>query len=119
MNENERPTEFQLPVPRGIGMAALACLVTLAFISWINRPTLDLVESGWARWLIYAPVPLLVTFLILYRSNWHREDTGAARMGSVLLASGMILAGVLLAVAVAICVAGFYSMAIRAGAGGR
>jgi hypothetical protein len=119
MSDPQRPAEFQFPVPRVIGLAALACLVSLTFIYWAAPPAVHLLESGWDRLLLYAPFPMLVTFIILYRGNWHREKTGVARLISLLLLSGLILAGVVFAIGVAVAIVGFSSMAMRAGAGGR
>ena len=119
MNNNEQPQKFELPVSRGVGLAAVACLVSLTVAYLLTGPTLETIESGWAKLLIFAPLPFLVTFAILYHSDWHRQYASTARMGSLLLASGLILAGVLAAIAVAVCVAGFYSIAVRQGIAGR
>jgi hypothetical protein len=119
MNDHEPPPKFELPVPRVVGLAAIACFLSLTGIYLLTRPTLGAIESGWAKLLIYAPLPLLVTFAILYHSDWHRQNSGAARMGSLLVTSGLILAGVLAVIAVAICFAGFYSIAVRQGFAGR
>jgi heme/copper-type cytochrome/quinol oxidase subunit 3 len=119
MNDNEQSPKFELPVPRVVGLAAIACFASLTGIYFIASSTSNTVGSGWAKLLIYAPLPLFVTFTILYRSDWHRQSRGAARMASLLVVSGLILAGVLAAIAVAVCVAGFYSIAVRQGIAGR
>lgn len=46
-----------------------------------------------------------MTFVVLYRSDWHREITGVARTGSLLLLSGVILGGEMIAAVVIIGVA--------------
>ena len=46
--------------------------------------------------LVYALLPLSVTFIILYRSCWHQELSKAKRAMSSLLISCVILGGVLL-----------------------
>ena len=119
MNDHEQPPKFELPVPRVVGLAVIACFISLTGIYLLTRPTMGAIESGWAKLLVYAPLPLLVTFAVLYHSDWHRQNSGAARMGSLLVVSGLILAGVVAAVAVAIVVAGFFSFAVRQGVAGR
>jgi hypothetical protein len=115
MNDNEPPPKFELPVPRVVGLAVIACFISLTGIYLLTRPTMGAIESGWAKLLVYAPLPLLVTFAVLYHSDWHRQNGGAARMGSLLVASGLILAGVLAALAASVCIAGFYLMALPGG----
>jgi hypothetical protein len=119
MNDIEEPRKFELPVPRSVGLAAIACLVSLTVVYLLNCPTLGTIESGWAKLLIFAPLPFLVTFAVLYHSDWHRQNSGPARLGSLLLDSGLIFTGVLAAIAVSVCAAGFYSIAVRQGISGR
>jgi hypothetical protein len=97
MNDDEQPPEVQSPAQRVIVMASFACFVSLAFFYWVARPAVELLEVLWVEWLVYAIIPISVTFTILYRGCWHREITGAARTCSVLLFSCLILAGVLVA----------------------
>jgi hypothetical protein len=119
MNENEQPPKFELPVPREVGLAAIACFAALTGLCLLFGSAFSGLEGGWAKSSVYAPLPLLVTFAILYRSDWHRQNSGAARMGSLLLASSLILAGILAALAVAVVVAGFFSLAVNQGVAGR
>ncbi|MGO8700824.1 MAG: hypothetical protein ACLQVY_24295 [Limisphaerales bacterium] len=119
MNDNEQPRKFELPVSRSVGLAAIACFVSLTVVYLLTGPTLAAIESGWAKLLIFAPLPFLVTFAILYHGDWHRQNSGTARMGSLLFASSLILAGVLAAIGAAVCIAGFYSIAVRQGIAGR
>jgi hypothetical protein len=61
---------------------------------------------GWIyKLLVYAAVPIAVTFIVLYRSDCHREITGAARTCSLLLLSGAILGGEMIVAVVTLCVA--------------
>ncbi len=73
----------------------------------------------WAKGLVYAIIPVTVTFVILYRSGWRRETPGRARIGSLLLLACVIFGGVMLAVCVMVSLAWFGSIAMRAGLGGR
>jgi len=75
MNQDDPPAEVKLPV----GVAALACCVGFALVYWTARPVTALVHAWWAKLLVYSLPPLAVTFVILYRSNWHREMARAAR----------------------------------------
>jgi hypothetical protein len=101
MNHNDQPSEIQSPV----GLSAFVCFVALAFIYWVARPAVKLLEVGWAELLVYAIIPISVTFITLYRSCWHREVTGAARTLSLIFLSCLIFGGVLVAVVIIIILA--------------
>ncbi len=51
---------------------------------------------GWAEWAVYALVPIAVIFVLLYRSGWHRELTGAPRTLALIGLSGFIFCSVLI-----------------------
>jgi hypothetical protein len=120
MNDNEQlPTKFEFPVPRMVGMAVMAGFVSLTGVYLLTRPTFSAMDSGWAKLAVYAPIPLLVTFTVLCRSDWHRQNSGAVRLVSLFLASSLILAAILAAVAVAVIIAGFFSLAACQGVAGR
>jgi len=72
---------------------------------WVAKREVSQLQVWWAELLAYAIVPIAVTFVVLYRSCWHREITGAARTGSVLLLSCTILVGELIAMGILLCVA--------------
>jgi hypothetical protein len=73
MNDNEQIPEVQSAVQQVIVIASLVCFGSLAFIYWAARPAVELLGIPWVEYLIYAIIPILVTFTILYRSGWHRE----------------------------------------------
>jgi hypothetical protein len=75
----------------------------------------DLLENRWAKFLVYAIVQISVTFIILYRSCWHSEITGAARTFVLFLLSWIILVGVSLAIGVMLCLAWFCLNAVSGG----
>ena len=100
LDENEQPQRTQSPV----GVCLLVCFVSLAVFYLLARPVVSRLHVWWAELLIYALVPTLVTFIMLYRSSWHREITGAARTLSVVLVSCIILGGALLAAVIFIIV---------------
>jgi cytochrome bd-type quinol oxidase subunit 2 len=118
VNHHDRPSEFQFPLPRVIVIALLACLVSLLFIYWAARPVVERLEVWWVEWLVYALIPIAVTFIILYCSSWHREITGAARTCSLLLLSCVILGGLLFAIGISVFVVWFCSQSLPK-AGGR
>jgi hypothetical protein len=89
-------SEIQFPVQRAVILAVFACFVSLALIYWASRPLVNQLEVPWIEFLAYALVPMAVTFMILYRSGWHREIFGARRTCSLLLLSFTILGGVIL-----------------------
>src|SRR5471030_986305 len=82
-----------------ISVASLACFFSLLGIYLITRPAVTLLgKIWWAELLVYAIIliiPLSLTFIILYRSEWHPKITGAARTCSLLLLSCFIFVGAL------------------------
>lgn len=115
----ERLSEFQFPLTRMIAMASFGCLATLMFIYWVARPVVESSQDWWTELLVDALIPVLVTFIILYRSNWHRELSGVARMRSLLLVSFGILGGLLAIIGASFFVVSFLLKTIPAGVGGR
>jgi hypothetical protein len=115
VNEIDQQSEVQSPLQRAVVIAAIACFVSLAFSYWMGRPAVGLLEDRWAELLAYAIIPMAVTFIILYRSCWHREIMGAVRTCVLLLLSWVILLGVLLAVGVMLCMAWFCLNAVTGG----
>jgi ABC-type iron transport system FetAB permease component len=114
-----QPAEFQFPLPRVIGVASFVCFVSLILIYWVARPVVELFNSWWAELLVYGIIPTLAAFVILYRSSWHREMTGAARTGSLLLLSCVILGCSLIVIGASVFVVLICGDAIQARAGGR
>jgi hypothetical protein len=115
MDDNEQTPEVQSPFQRAMVMASIACFVSLIFFYWVARPAVVRLEVRWAELLVYAIIPISVTFIILYRSCWHREITGAARTCSLLLLSCIILGGELIAIGFMFCMASFCLNAISGG----
>ncbi|HMD55114.1 MAG TPA: hypothetical protein VKJ65_11245 [Phycisphaerae bacterium] len=93
MNENEQPDEYQPP----IGIAAIAGFVCLVFMLCVARPAVMLLNVWWAELLVFATLPIFITFAILYRSRWHREMGRSARIFSMILYSCIVLCSVSLA----------------------
>jgi hypothetical protein len=107
MDDNEQTPEVQSPSQQAIVIASIACFVSLLFFYWVARHAVELLEVRWIEWLFYSIVPISVTFIILYRSCWHPEITGAARTCSLLLLSCIILGGVLVASGFMFCISLF------------
>jgi hypothetical protein len=115
MNDNEQTPEVQSSFQRAIVIASIACFVSLIFFYWVARPAVELLEVRWVELLVYAIIPISVTFIILYRSSWHREIIGAARTCSLLLLSCIFLGGELIAIGFMLCIAWFCLIAICGG----
>ncbi len=115
MSTDERLPEVQSPVQRVVVLSVLACFGSLMFIYLAARHVVELFEALWAEWLVYSSIPMAVTFVILYRSCWHREITGLARTSALLLISCLILAGVILAVGFLLCITWFCCNAVSGG----
>ena len=118
VDDNEQTLEAQSPLQRVVGIASFACFVCLSLIWWIASPVVKLLDVWWAELLVYTIIPISVTFIILYRSCWHQEIVGATRTCSLLLLSGAVLSGIILALGVIFSIAMFYSISFRDGFGG-
>jgi hypothetical protein len=115
MDDNDQMPEVQSPLQRAVVIASIACFASLTLFYWVARPAVELLEVGWAEFLAYAILPITVTFIILYRSCWHREVTGIARTGSLLLLSCIILGSEVIVIGFMLCVAMFCFNAIQGG----
>jgi hypothetical protein len=85
------------------------------FSYWVEKPVVELLEDRWADFLVSAIIPISATFIILYRSCWHREITGVARTCVLLLLSWVILVGVLFSIGLMLCMAWFCLNAVSGG----
>jgi hypothetical protein len=115
MNDNEQSPEVQSPIQRDFITASIACFASLIFIYWVASPAVKLLEVRWIELLVYSSIPISVTFIILYRSCWHREITGAARTFCLLLLSGIIFGGEVIATGIIFCIAMFCLNAMQGG----
>ena len=114
MDDNEQ-TSVQSPSEQAIVIASICCYVSLIFFYWVAKRVVVRLEVRWIELLVYAIIPITVTFIILYRSCWHREITGAARTCSLLLLSCVILGGELIAIGFMLCMVLFGLNAITGG----
>ena len=96
-------------------MAFLMCCISFMVVYWRAKPVLEPLGVGWVELVAYGILPTAVTFILLYRSGWHREIMGVARTCSVLLLSSAILGGVLIAVGFMFCVLMFLLNAVSGG----
>jgi hypothetical protein len=86
---------FDFPLPRIIAAASFGCLASWTIIYGLAPHVVESPRDLWVGLLVDGAVPVLVAFLILYRSNWHEERAPAARMGQLLGLSCAILGGLL------------------------
>jgi hypothetical protein len=117
MDDKEQTQEVQSPLQQTVVIASIASFVSLIIIYWVARPAVELLYVHWVEWLVYAIIPISVTFIILYRSGWHSEILGAVRTCSLLLLSCIILGGVLIAIGVMLCMIWFCVGAVSNGSG--
>lgn len=101
MSQNEQPSEVQSP----IGVASFVCFVSLAFVYLTARPVVSRLQVWWAELLVYAFIPILATFIILYRSCWHREMARVARTPFLIWLSCVIFGGVTIFIGIIIILA--------------
>jgi hypothetical protein len=115
MNNDERLSEVQSPLQRDMVIAAIACFVSLLVFYSVARPAVELLEVFWEELLAYAVIPMSVTFIVLYRSCWHREIARMARAGFLFLLSGGIFVGVLFAIGLMLSLLWFCFNAVSGG----
>jgi len=115
MNDEEQPLEIQSPSQRVFAVASIACFLSLILLDWVASSVVHLIAIPWIKLLVYAILPISVTFTILYRSSWHREISTAKRAGSLFFLSCAILGGVLLASGITFCVILFCFNALSGG----
>jgi hypothetical protein len=90
-------------------IAGLGCLFCLPVIYLTTRPLFWLLHH--ARWVVWpfftlwTLVPIMVAFVVLYRSAWHREWPRSRRIFSMIFSSCIIF-GVDLVVVVMLLAAG-------------
>ena len=102
MDIDEQPSETQPP----FGAAYLAGLASLVFVYFVSKDVIARLQVWWAELLVYALISVPVIFVILYRSNWHREWTGAVRTLSLIGISCVVFGSVLLSLGV-LAIVGF------------
>jgi hypothetical protein len=96
MNEIEQINEGQSPAQRAGLVAWLACLLCLASLFFFAKPAVDLMEIWWEQLLIFALVPTLTAFFILFLSSVHREMKIVRRIFFLLLLALLDFGAVLL-----------------------
>jgi len=107
------PSEVSSPV----GLALLACVASFGLVYALARPLVGRLSVWWIELWVYALVPVTVTFIILYRSQWHPEITGVARTCSLLLLSCVILGGIILAVGLLLALGCFFIINLKSNFG--
>jgi hypothetical protein len=108
LNESEPPSEVQSPIV----IAWFVCFVCFVFIIWAARPAVRLLGIWWIELSIYVLIPITATFIVLYRSCWHREITGVARTCSLLPLSCAIFGSVLFAIGLSVAIGCFFVIAL-------
>jgi hypothetical protein len=84
VNGNEQIPEEQSSI---IVIVSIVCCFSLVLFYWLARPLVQKLQVGWIEFVAYSIIPTSVTFIILYRSNWHQEITGVARTCCLFLLS--------------------------------
>ena len=91
-----------------IGIAGVACLACLAVVCLATRPFIGFLDHWGIQWLLYASLPVVTAFVILYRSSWHPELPRVTRILSMILSACIIYGVVLLAGALTIAIASIF-----------
>jgi hypothetical protein len=109
-----RPSETQSEASAPIGVALFACLVCFGSIYWVTRSVVGLLAVWWAELLVYALIPVSVTFVILYRSDWHRGITGTKRTSLMLLLSSGIFCCAIFAIGMMLLLGCIFTLGLKA-----
>ena len=115
VNDNHQLMQVEFPSKRATVVASLICFFVLIGSYWLESPLVAMVEERWARFLVYAILPVAITFIVLYRGGWHSEITGLARTCVLVVVSWVILAGVVLVVGIMVCLEWFCLNAVSGG----
>ena len=113
LHHNDPLTETESPVRNAVVVSVLSFI----FIYSMDNRVVSLLGVWWEEFLVYALVPVVLAFFILYRSAWHREIKRVLRtplaaclscliVGSTIVAAGIAL---LLAVMVYYCFVDHFS----------
>ena len=119
MSVDEQISPVQSALQRIIVIAAAICFASTLLFYLGARPLIERLQVVWAEWIIYASIPIAVTFMYLRHSAWHQEITGAKRTCSLLLLAGAIFGGVLATIGILAAMAWFISIAVPVGSGVR
>lgn len=98
LNHSHRPPETESPILT----SAMVSLFSFALILWLDVREVSSLGVWWAETLIYSFVPILLAFIILYRSSWHQEMRRSARAVLLAVLSCLILPGALIATGIAL-----------------
>ncbi|HEX9045597.1 MAG TPA: hypothetical protein VF988_01105 [Verrucomicrobiae bacterium] len=90
----------------------LVCLAGFFLMYYTARPIISLLGIWWLKLLGYGSMPTAIAFVILYRSYWHEEIVGPARVCLIAFVSVMILGGALMASVLGAVVAWLYLFAV-------
>jgi hypothetical protein len=91
LNHNDRPPEAQAPFKA----SAAACLLSLVFVYLFDGQVVSSLRLWWEQLMVYGLVPVLLAFIILCRSSWHREIQSWSRNPLLALMSCLVFGGVL------------------------
>ena len=78
LSERDPSVAVQSP----LGLALFGCLASFGLVYCVARPLVTRIGIGWIEFLIYAAIPLGVTYVILYCCGCLR---GMARVGRTVL----------------------------------
>ena len=106
MKKDEHIEKVEPPIGLAGGVCAISLVASLFGIRYLSH-LFD--AQGWMTWFFAVSIPASLTFIVLYRSSWHRELPKTTRVLSMILSALIICAVVLLvAVLVVICAAVFF-----------
>jgi hypothetical protein len=98
--QTEIQSELQSPLQRIMGLTFIACLLVLLTVYALTRRWVELLGVWWGELLVYACIPLLVTFTILYRSQAREDMSRVTRVGYLFFVSALIFGSVIFCVTV-------------------
>jgi hypothetical protein len=75
LNHSDQPPEAHSPLVASF----VAALFSFALIFGMDSRFIGALPQWWAELLVYAVIPILLAFILLYRSSWHHEMRRATR----------------------------------------
>ncbi|MGA2243837.1 MAG: hypothetical protein ABSH48_02465 [Verrucomicrobiota bacterium] len=100
LNHCDQPPEAQSPILS----AAAAALISFVLVCCLDSHFVSSLRLWWAELLVYAAIPIMLAFIILYRSSWHQEMRRATRTLLLALMSCTIFGAAAIAVAITVVV---------------
>ncbi|HUC83562.1 MAG TPA: hypothetical protein VL970_00105 [Candidatus Acidoferrales bacterium] len=103
LNHSDQPPESQSPLLA----STAAAVISFALLFWLDSRFVSSLQRWWVELLAYAAIPIMLAFIVLYRSAWHHEMRRATRALLLAFTSCTIFGVAVVIAAVAMVVISF------------